>query len=122
MEVVPENQPLLIEAMVDPAMSAKVRPGLPVDVSFPALNQQTTPVIPGEVATFSADRLLDAKTGMPYYLAQVKVTPAGMRLLGDQQVKPGMPASIVIKSGERTMLRYLLKPVLDRMNLAFKES
>lgn len=122
MEVVPENQPLLIEAMVDPAMSAKVHPGLPVDVSFPALNQQTTPVIPGEVATFSADRLLDAKTGMPYYLAQVKVTPAGMRLLGDQQVKPGMPASIVIKSGERTMLRYLLKPVLDRMNLAFKES
>lgn len=122
LEVVPDNQPLLIEAMVDPAMSAKVHPGLPVDVSFPALNQQTTPVIPGVVATFSADRLLDAKTGMPYYLAQVRVMPAGMQLLGDQQVKPGMPASIVIRSGERTMLRYLLKPVLDRMNLAFKES
>jgi len=122
MDVVPTHQPLLIEASVDPAMSAKVHPGLPVDITFPALNQQSTPVIPGVVATFSADRLLDQKTGTPYYLAQIKVTPAGMQLLGNQQVKPGMPATIVIKSGERTMLRYLLKPILDRMNLAFKES
>ena len=122
MDVVPSNQPLLIEASVDPAMSAKVQPGQAVDVTFPALNQQSTPVIPGVVATFSADRLLDQKTGMPYYLAQVKVTPAGMKALGSQQVKPGMPATVVIKSGERTMLRYLLKPIMDRMNLAFKES
>lgn len=122
MDVVPTSQPLLIEAAVDPAMSAKVRTGLLVDVTFPALNQQTTPVIPGVVATFSADRLLDPKSGMSYYLAQVKVTPAGMKLQGEQPVKPGMPATIVIRSGERTMLRYLLKPVMDRMNLAFKES
>jgi len=122
MDVVPTNEPLLIEAMVDPSMSAKVHPGMAVNVTFPALNQQTTPVIPGVVSTFSADRLLDQKTGAPYYLAQIKVTTAGMKLLGGQTVKPGMPATVVIKGGERTMLRYLLKPILDRMNLAFKES
>lgn len=121
LEVVPVNQPLLIEAFVDPAMSAKVHAGLRVDVTFPALNQQTTPVMSGVVTTFSADRLIDQKSGLPYYLAQIKVSDAD-KLVGEQQVKPGMPATIVIKSGERTMLQYLLKPIMDRMNLAFKES
>ena len=95
---------------------------MPVDISFPALNQRKTPVIPGEVQTFSADRLIDQKTGAPYFLAQVKVTAEGMKLIGNQQIKPGMPAAVVIKSGERSMLAYLVKPLTDRMNLAFKEN
>lgn len=122
MDVVPQNEPLIIEAMVDPSMSAKVKPGMPVDIQFPALNQHTTPVIVGEVETFSADRLVDQKTGTPYYLAQVKVTEEGMKRIGSQQIMPGMPAVVVIKSGERSMLAYLIKPMTDRMRLAFKES
>lgn len=122
MDVVPQNEPLMIETMVDPSMSARVQPGMPVDISFPALNQRKTPVIPGEVQTFSADRLIDQKTGAPYFLAQVKVTAEGMKLIGNQQIKPGMPAAVVIKSGERSMLAYLVKPLTDRMNLAFKEN
>ncbi|CUA83308.1 type I secretion membrane fusion protein, HlyD family [Gulbenkiania indica] len=121
MDVVPHNEPLIIEAMVDPSMSAKVKPGMPVDITFPALNQHTTPVIPGEVQTFSADRLVDQKTGAPYFLAQVKVTSEGMKLIGKQQIRPGMPAAVVMKAGERTFLEYLLKPLKDRMALSFKE-
>lgn len=122
MDVVPKNEPLIIEAMVDPSMSAKVQPGMPVDINFPALNQHTTPVIPGEVQTFSADRLIDQKSGAPYFLAQVKVTTEGMKMVSNQQIKPGMPAMVVIKSGERSMMAYLVKPMTDRMRLSFKEN
>lgn len=121
MDVIPQDEPLLIEAMVDPSMSARVQPGMAVDINFPALNQQKTPVIAGEVQTFSADRLVDQKTGNAYFLAQVRVTPEGMKRIGSEQIRPGMPAVVVIKAGERTMLEYLIKPMTDRMRLSFKE-
>lgn len=121
MDVVPTNEPLIVEAQIDPSMSAKVHPGMPVDINFVALNQTKTPVIDGQVETFSADRIVDAKTGMPYFLARVKVTEAGMKKIGQQKILPGMPVSVVVKSGERTMLQYLVKPLADRMHFAFTE-
>lgn len=121
MDVVPQNDPLIVEAQISPALISKVNVGLPVDINFPALDRHTTPTIPGDVLTVSADRLTDQRTGAPYYLAQVKVTTEGMKMIGKQQIKPGMPAAVVVKTGERSMLNYLLKPLFDRMSLAFKE-
>lgn len=121
MDVVPTNEPLIIEAQIDPSMSAKVHPGMPVDINFVALNQNKTPVIDGQVETFSADRIVDQKTGMSYFLARVKVSDAGMKKIGQQKILPGMPVSVVIKSGERTMLQYLVKPLTDRLHFAFTE-
>ena len=58
--------------------------------------------------TISADRLLDEESKQPFYLAQVEVTPDGMRLLGSNHIRPGMPASVTIKTGERNLMSYLL--------------
>lgn len=121
MDVVPTNEPLIVEAQIDPSMSAKVHPGMPVDINFVALNQNKTPVIDGQVETFSADRIVDPKSGMPYFLARVKVTEEGMKKIGQQQIRSGMPVTVVIKSGERTMLQYLVKPLTDRLHFAFTE-
>lgn len=121
MDVVPTNEPLIVEAQIDPSMSAKVHPGMPVDINFVALNQNKTPVIDGQVETFSADRIVDPKTGLPYFLARVKVTKEGMKKIGQQQIRSGMPVTVVIKSGERTMLQYLVKPLTDRLHFAFTE-
>jgi protease secretion system membrane fusion protein len=121
MEVVPENEPFLVEAQVPVESIDKMHVGLPVELTFPAFNHARTPNIPGKVMTLSADRLTDERTHMPYYLAQVEVTKEGMKLLGDNEIRPGMPASVMIRTGERTMLSYLLKPMLDRMNRSFKE-
>lgn len=71
--------------------------------------------------TISADRLLDEESKQPFYLAQVEVTPAGMGLLGSNHIRPGMPATVTIKTGERNLLSYLLKPMLERVDAAFKE-
>ena len=121
MEVVPEDERYVIEAQVQVQNIDKVHPGLPVEITFPAFNHAQTPNVPGQVHTVSADRLVDEQTGMPYYLARVSVTPEGMEMLRYNNVRPGMPAAVLIRTGERTMLNYLLKPFLDRLNKSFTE-
>lgn len=121
MEIVPVNEPLQVDAMIPVQAIDKMVPGLAVDIAFPAFNHAQTPNIPGRVKTISADRLLDEESKEPFYLAQVEVTPDGMSLLGSNHIRPGMPASVTIKTGERNMMSYLLKPILDRVDSSFKE-
>jgi protease secretion system membrane fusion protein len=121
MEIVPVNEPLQVDAMIPVQAIDKMVPGLAVDIAFPAFNHAQTPNIPGRVMTISADRLLDEESKQPFYLAQVEVTPDGMNLLGTNHIRPGMPASVTIKTGERNMMSYLLKPMLDRVDSSFKE-
>lgn len=121
MEVVPEDEAFIVEAKVPVQSIDKIVPDLDVDIIFPAFSHAQTPNIPGRVLTISSDRLEDERTGMPYYLAQVEVTPEGMGLLEQHSIRPGMPATVMIKTGERTMLNYILKPFLDRLTVSFKE-
>ncbi|MGV8887865.1 MAG: HlyD family type I secretion periplasmic adaptor subunit [Pseudomonas sp.] len=121
MEIVPDNEPLQVDAMIPVQAIDKMVPGLAVDIAFPAFNHAQTPNIPGRVKTVSADRLLDEESKEPFYLAQVEVTPDGMSLLGSNHIRPGMPASVTIKTGERNMMSYLLKPMLERVDSSFKE-
>jgi protease secretion system membrane fusion protein len=121
MEIVPDNEPLQVDAMIPVQAIDKMVPGLAVDIAFPAFNHARTPNIPGRVKTISADRLLDEESKQPFYLAQVEVTPDGMSLLGRNHIRPGMPASVTIKTGERNMMSYLLKPMLERVDSSFKE-
>ena len=121
MEVVPVDATYLIQARVPVQSIDRVMPGLDVDITFPALNQRTIPNIPGKVLTVSADRLVDEATNIPYYLAQVEVTPEGVETLQNETIRAGMPAAVLIRMGERTMLNYLVKPFLERLDKAFKE-
>ncbi|KAB7655923.1 HlyD family type I secretion periplasmic adaptor subunit [Plesiomonas shigelloides] len=121
MDIVAADQPLQIDAKVPVHAIDKLVPGLTVDVLFPALNHALLPSIPAQVLTVSADRLTDELTQQPYYLAEVQISPEGQHLLGDYKIKAGMPASVTIKTGERTLMSYLFKPMLARLELAFKE-
>ncbi|KFX67800.1 hemolysin D [Pseudomonas taeanensis MS-3] len=121
MNVVPANEPLQVDAMIPVQAIDKMTPGLPVDITFPAFNHAQTPSIPGRVLTVSADRLVDESNKQPYYLAQVEVTPEGMDKLGSNRIRAGMPATVTIKTGERNLMSYLMKPMLDRVDNAFKE-
>ncbi|MBP6636320.1 MAG: HlyD family type I secretion periplasmic adaptor subunit, partial [Sulfuritalea sp.] len=121
MEVVPVDQPLKIEAQVAPNLIDKVRPGLDVDILFPAFNQATTPHVPGRVLTVSADVLVEPKQGISYFKAIVEVTPEGMKQLSRHQIRAGMPAEVFVRTGERTLLSYLVKPLVDRLNRALTE-
>ncbi|MGL5040996.1 MAG: HlyD family type I secretion periplasmic adaptor subunit [Aeromonas sp.] len=122
MDIVSAKHPLQIEAMIPVHAIDKLVPGLIVDILFPALNHALLPSIPGKVLTVSADRLVDKNTQQPYYLAEIEVTATGITLLADYHIKAGMPANVTVKTGERTLMSYLLKPFLARLELALKET
>lgn len=121
MELVPNDSDFVVHAQIPVQAIDKMTPGLDVEITFPAFNHASTPNIPGKVLTVSADRLTDPDSKMPYYLAQVEITPEGVPMLGSNVIRPGMPASVLIRTGERTMLSYLLKPFLERLDKSFKE-
>jgi protease secretion system membrane fusion protein len=101
----------------------KVHPGLKTELIFSAFNANRTPHIEGEVTQVSADRSLDERTGQPYYKVRVKVTAKGAKMIAAHHldIRPGMPAELFVKTGERTMMNYLLKPVFDRSKSSLSE-
>lgn len=112
---------LVIEAHVAPADVETVSYGLDAEVRFPALNKRTTPIIAGHVLTVSADRFTDQRTNLAYYTARVEVPPDQQALLSEHRLQPGMPAEVIVKTGERTLLEYLVKPLTDSFARTFKE-
>ncbi len=121
MDVVPSEDNLIIEGMVPVNLIDKVHPNLEVEMIFSAFNQRSTPHIPGIVTQVSADRLVEEKTGAPYYKLQAKVAPKGIKMLSQHEIRAGMPVELIVKTGERTLMNYLLKPIFDRANSALKE-
>ncbi len=121
MDIVPSDDKLVIEARIPVNLIDKVHPGLKVDFIFTAFNDKRTPHVPGEVDMVSADRLVDERTGVPYYKMMASVTPKGMQLIKNLKVRPGMTVELFIKTGERTMMNYLMKPLMDRMKVSLTE-
>jgi len=121
MDIVPEGEPLLLEAHIPPNLIDRVQPGLGVDVRFSSFANSPLLVVPGKVSSVSHDLFSNEQAGISYYLARVSVTEEGMKKLGKRQLQAGMPVEIVIITGERTMLTYLLHPLLKRIASSMKE-
>jgi protease secretion system membrane fusion protein len=122
LDVVPDNQTLLLEAHIPPHLIDKIQQGLLTDVRFNTFAHSPQLVVQGKVMSVSGDLLSDSQNPqIVYFLARVQVTPEGMKTLGTRQMQPGMPAEIVIKTGERSMLTYLLNPLLKRVAASLKE-
>jgi protease secretion system membrane fusion protein len=121
MDIVPASQALLLEARVVPHLIDRVHADLPVDVRFSSFANSPQLVVQGKVASVSGDLLIDSHTGAGYYLARVAVTPEGLQRLGKRQMQPGMPVEVIFKTGERSLLTYLLHPLTRRLSASMKE-
>jgi HlyD family secretion protein/epimerase transport system membrane fusion protein len=120
LDIVPQNDQLMIEAQVGPADVDGVRAGLSADVRFPAFDGTEIPRLTGTVTTVSADRLIGAG-GAAYFLARVQVNESELARLGGRALIPGMPAEVLINKSERTLLSYLLAPLIHAVWTAFRE-
>ena len=120
LDIVPKNDELMIEAQVRPADIDGVKSGLSADVRFPAFNSTDIPRLTGTVTRVSADRLTNS-SGAPYFLVRLQVSEQEIAHLGGLTLIPGMPAEILIKKNERTLLQYLLTPVTHGIWTAFRE-
>ncbi|MDR0736336.1 MAG: HlyD family type I secretion periplasmic adaptor subunit [Zoogloeaceae bacterium] len=121
MDIVPQDETLLLETQVPPHLIDRVWPGRETDVRFSAFAHSPQLVVPGKVESVSGDLLYDQNNGSPYYLARVSVTEEGMKILGSRHMQAGMPAEVIIITGERSMLTYLLRPLLKRIAVSMKE-
>lgn len=122
MVIVPEDDNLVIEARVAPNDIDQVLQGdKKAYVRFSAFNHHTTPELVGKVSSVSADLSIDPKTGHSHYLVRVAIPKDELGKLDQKKLVPGMPAEIHIKTDDRTALSYLVKPIQDQMQRAFRE-
>ena len=121
MDIVPKDAPLLLEAHVAPHLIDRVHTDLPVDVRFSSFAHSPQLVVGGKVVSISADLLTEPQTSTSDDLARVQVTPEGLKHLGKRQLQPGMPVEVIFKTGERSMLTYLLHPLTKRLAASMTE-
>ncbi|ABG31343.1 HlyD family type I secretion periplasmic adaptor subunit [Roseobacter denitrificans] len=121
MYIIPQDQPMVVAARVDPIHIDQVHVGQEATLRFAAFDQRLTPEIIGHVVRMSADVFTDEVTGMSYY--EVKLVPkeGESEKLGGQVLLPGMPVEAFIKTAERSPLNYLAKPLTDYFTRAFRE-
>ncbi len=123
LELVPADDTLIIEARVFPSDIDNVYEGLRADVQLTAFSQRTTPRLVGELTYVAADALMDERTGMPYYTANISVTDEEVARLGaDRKLQPGMLAEVFIQTGARTPFDYLIEPIQESMSRAWRET
>jgi len=123
MDIVPTDDPLVVDGQLPVNLIDRVHEGLPVELIFSAFNTNRTPHIPGVVTSVAADRTVDERTGNAYYRVKAKVTPEGSQLIAAKKldILPGMPVEVFVKTGERSMMSYLLKPIIDRAKTSMTE-
>lgn len=122
MEIVPSGDDFIVEARVPDRDIDNIYPGQYAEIRFSAFNQRLSNVIDGEVTNVSADSFEDEATGAKYYKARVKVTEDGKReMTENMQLLAGMPAEVMIRTGERTFASYMTKPITDMLARAMRE-
>lgn len=121
MQIVPDSDRLALEAQIAPRDIDQVQLGQKAVLRLSAFNQRTTPELNGEVGRIAADLTTDERTGSSYYLVRITVAPQELARLNGLVLVPGMPAEALIQTGERTALSYLVKPLSDQINRAFRE-
>jgi HlyD family secretion protein len=120
MQIVPIGDSLDVEVKVPPETIDQVYTGQKAVLRFSAFNQRTTPELDGIVTVVSADLVEDPKTNERYYSARIAIPEARLREL-QLTVIPGMPAEAFIRTHDHTVVSYLMKPLSDQINKAFRE-
>ncbi len=119
--LLPEGGELIVEARVNPLDADIVSVGQAANLRFSSLNARITPEVPGTVAFIAADRVTDPVTNEPYFPARLKIADELPDAIRREQIFPGMPVETFIKTTDRTFLQYLMRPIMDSFERAFRE-
>lgn len=123
LDIVPDSEELVIEAQLAPQHVDRMRAGLPADVHFDAyVSLARRPMVSGNVSMVSADALTDPRSGEKYYAMRIMIPAQELAALGATRLQPGMMCNVTVKTGERTLLTYLLRPLLRRFSGALTEA
>jgi HlyD family type I secretion membrane fusion protein len=121
MEIVPEDDTLVVEGRLQPIDVTHVHPGLPAEVRLPAFKSRSTPLALGEVRAVSADVMQDPATHQSFYTVTVSARASSFPAEIRDRLVPGMPAEIIVATGERTVAEYLTQPLGDAFRRGMRE-
>jgi protease secretion system membrane fusion protein len=124
MDIVPQGEALMVDAKVPPQVIDRIHTGDAAEVRFSGFAHSPQLVLDAKVVSLSRDVVTEnvgPQQAQSYYLARVQVSPEGFKQLGQRTLQPGMPAEVLIKTGERSLLTYLLHPLTKRIAAAMKE-
>jgi HlyD family secretion protein len=120
--IVPKDAELIVRVRIEAINRDKVQVGQPATLRFSAFDMRTTPEVEGEVSKISADAFEDEQTRTKYYTAEILITPEARAELDGLTILPGMPVEAFVRTGERSPVAYLVKPLTDYFSKAFRES
>lgn len=118
-EIVPDNDELIVEARVLPEDVDQVAIGSDANLFLSGLNRQTTPELAGTVTFVSPNRLMD-ENNFPYFKVNVAIPKSELEKLGGIELRVGMPVETFIQTGDRTLMSFVLRPLLDQLRRAFR--
>jgi protease secretion system membrane fusion protein len=122
MEIVPDGDDLVVEAQLPPQYIDRVHPGLAADVHFDAyVSLANRPVLPGQVDVVSADVITDQRSGVQYYSLRIRIPASETSKVRSLKLFPGMQCTVMVKTGERSFMNYLMRPILRRFTTALSE-
>lgn len=121
MEIVPNDDKLVVHVQFSPNDLEAVHAGMRAEIKFPTFHSRTTPAILGNIESVSRDRLIDETSHQPYFLGIVQVNTLDLPEMMKQRLVAGMPAEVVVSTGERTALQYMVSPLFEAMGRSFNE-
>lgn len=123
LDIVPAGADLVVEARISPADVDSVHVDQLADIRFTGFKATTTPVVEGRLVHLAGDRLIDEMTGIAYFKSHIHLTPEGLQHLNrlNLRIQPGIPAEVIINTGERTLFQYLVQPISNALARTFRE-
>lgn len=122
LDVVPSGTPLTVTAMIKPEDIEQVHVGMPARVRLSGLNRRFNDDLNAKVTVVSADRITNPQTGISYYRVDLQIPPQELKKLKrGVQLTPGMPAQAMVVTGKRTVMGFLISPIVETMQDAFRE-
>jgi HlyD family secretion protein len=121
LDIVPENEPMVVEAKVGLRDIDSVHVGAPVQIRLTAYNHRTTVPLAGKLTYLSADQQMDERNEYAYFVARAEINPESLKANPDTTLYPGMPAEILILNKPRRAIDYLLDPITESFSRAFRE-
>jgi HlyD family secretion protein len=121
MDIVPTDDELIVETHIAPSDVESVRVGLPARVRLSSYNRSLAPTVEGTISYVAADMMTDQRTGTPYFMARLRLSRESLEKWPEARLYPGMPAEVMVVTGERRAIDYFISPLTERMRRAFSE-
>jgi HlyD family secretion protein len=121
LEIVPDEEPLVVDAQFSPNDIDTVYGGQQAEIRFPAFHSRQIPLMMGRIESISHDRLMDEQTRQFYFLGVISLDRSDIPEEYRPRIRPGMPAEVIVASGERTVLSYIISPLSESLRKSFRE-